>query len=171
MLTYLLCHHPALIAISSGIVIYQVHKGFLNDTYMRLYETIRDYTRLYETIRDYTRLYENIRYYTRLLKTPLGVLTKKCPCLHCLTIGDNSLADHCRSITSISSVGSWTDNPGYLTFRSIHLRRRPPISESESDATGTGAIIGREGTSDLISTIPVHRSDSWTRKSRSLDYR
>jgi hypothetical protein len=75
-----------------------------------------------------------------------------------------------QSVTSMSSVGSWTDNPGYMTLRSIHNRRRPPLSLShstEQDPTSIPALSGSGGDRDPRgSTAQV-----WAKKSRSLDYR
>ena len=42
------------------------------------------------------------------------------------------------SITSMASTGSYTDNPGYLTLRSIHSRHRPVLDFIE---TGAGKSI------------------------------
>ena len=42
------------------------------------------------------------------------------------------------SITSMASTGSYTDNPGYLTLRSIHSRHRPVLDFIE---TGAGKCI------------------------------
>ena len=42
------------------------------------------------------------------------------------------------SITSMASTGSYTDNPGYLTLRSIHSRHRPVLDFIE---TGAGMKI------------------------------
>ena len=93
-----------------------------------------------------------------------------------------------RSVTSISSAGSWgTDNPNYFTLRSIHQRRRPnlvqegPNGGSSSKNNGAGdSLDGQEG---LIlnpsesrsspaggSSLP-RRSDTWSRHTRSLDYK
>merc|ERR1719367_1102282 len=36
------------------------------------------------------------------------------------------------SITSMASTGSYTDNPGYLTLRSIHSRHRPVLDFIET---------------------------------------
>ena len=38
------------------------------------------------------------------------------------------------SITSMASTGSYTDNPGYLTLRSIHSRHRPVLDFIETGA-------------------------------------
>ena len=72
------------------------------------------------------------------------------------------------SATSVSSSqGSWTDNPGYQTLRSIHNRRRPPLI---SDTTEHG-----EATSDNVmkttTGLRAGRSNTWSKKTNSLDYR
>ena len=59
------------------------------------------------------------------------------------------------SVTSVSSVGSWTDNPGYMTLRSIHSRRRPLLVGRSVDADADGS----------------NGDVAWINKSRSLDWR
>ena len=61
------------------------------------------------------------------------------------------------SVTSVSSVGSWTDNPGYMTLRSIHSRRRPLLVGRSVDTEG-----GNGGSNGDV---------AWAHKSRSLDWR
>ena len=59
------------------------------------------------------------------------------------------------SVTSVSSVGSWSDNPGYMTLRSIHSRRRPLLVGRSVDADGGGG--GNAGSNGDV---------SWANKSR-----
>lgn len=83
------------------------------------------------------------------------------------------------SATSVSSIGSWQNeqNPGYLTLRSIHNKRRPPLMLSDSTDTpalespSVHMVTPHVGESGLEMKAVPHRQDSWTRKTRSLDYR
>ena len=63
------------------------------------------------------------------------------------------------SVTSVSSVGSWTDNPGYMTIRSIHSRRRPLLVGRSVDVDAGGSVG------------PTGGDAAWANKSRSLDWR
>ncbi len=51
------------------------------------------------------------------------------------------------SVTSMSSAGSFTENPGYLTLRSIHNRHRPTLvsHDSEGPHGAGGEIIDPDG--------------------------
>merc|ERR1719210_71349 len=60
------------------------------------------------------------------------------------------------SITSMASTGSYTDNPGFLTLRSIHSRHRPVL-----DFIETGDDHDH-GTSERM----IKRSDSVSGKKR-----
>ena len=92
------------------------------------------------------------------------------------------------SVTSVSSVGSWTDNPGFFTLRS--LRKRPQLVEGDVNDAATsvvsrGATTGRETgyvlneMSGLGFATPesrdiiygIKRRDSWAKRFQSLDYR
>ena len=61
----------------------------------------------------------------------------------------------CTSVTSVSSSGSWADNPGYLTLQDLRKRKRPQLVDNEAMTTvdvmskastsGTGIIsIGQD---------------------------
>ncbi|XP_059078689.1 rapamycin-insensitive companion of mTOR-like isoform X2 [Tigriopus californicus] len=83
------------------------------------------------------------------------------------------------SATSVSSISSWQNeqNPGYLTLRSIHNKRRPPLMLSDSTDTpalespSAHMVTPHVGESGLEMKAVPHRQDTWTRKTRSLDYR
>ena len=72
-----------------------------------------------------------------------------------------------RSIASISSAGSWsTENPNYYTMRSIHERRRPKFLEHDQSNSGNESDAISPGNASTL-----QRSDNWSKKSKSLDYK
>uniref|UniRef100_A0A0K2V7N4 Rapamycininsensitive companion of mTORlike [Saccoglossus kowalevskii] n=1 Tax=Lepeophtheirus salmonis TaxID=72036 RepID=A0A0K2V7N4_LEPSM len=81
------------------------------------------------------------------------------------------------SVSSVCSIGSWTtENSGYRTIRGIHSRRRPLLSESEVDTetNSQNAELTGSANSDTYRRSSgglIRRKDSWTHKSKSLDYR
>ena len=64
------------------------------------------------------------------------------------------------SITSMASTGSYTDNPGYLTLRSIHNRHRPVLDFIETGDDHEHAAQERLKRSDSMSTKKRHSSGS-----------
>ncbi len=71
-----------------------------------------------------------------------------------------------HSVTSVSSVGSWTDSPGYQTLRNLRSRRRPVLSESGEASSEKKALQGGGGL--------VRREEEggeWHRRARTLDFR
>ncbi len=73
-----------------------------------------------------------------------------------------------QSITSMSSVGSWTENPGYMTLRSIHSRRRPVLSAEDSTEQADHPGNGQDR--DMVRGSAAAQR-LWAVKSRSLDSR
>jgi len=67
------------------------------------------------------------------------------------------------SITSMASTGSYTDNPGFLTLRSIHSRHRPVLDFIETgDDHDHGTAQERIKRSDSVSAKKRHSSGSGT---------
>lgn len=82
--------------------------------------------------------------------------------------GDGKNERHGRhSVSSVASVGSLSSetNPGFVTLRELHSRRRPPLVLSDS--------AEKEANNDTEEYIAPRfgRSDSVSRKTQSLDYR
>ncbi len=75
--------------------------------------------------------------------------------------GRSSSVGQGHSITSMSSVGSWTDSPGYQTLRSLRSRRRPVLSESAEERAQEGG-----GDAELNAG-----EAAWARRARTLDFR
>ncbi|QQP39538.1 Rapamycininsensitive companion of mTORlike, partial [Caligus rogercresseyi] len=86
------------------------------------------------------------------------------------------------SVSSVCSIGSWTtENSGYRTIRGIHSRRRPLLSESEDHPETTALSNAQVAVAPELSVSGdsyrrssgglIRRKDSWTHKSKSLDYR
>ena len=76
------------------------------------------------------------------------------------------------SITSMSSTGSYTDNPGYHTLRTIHNRHKPVLDfietgeEHEVHMNGHGSHHGGGHSADhhFHHHHPLKRSDSMNKQ-------
>jgi hypothetical protein len=65
-----------------------------------------------------------------------------------------------NSISNLSSVGSWTDSPGFMTLRCINYRHRPLLTLSDSAEKDTG-----------VAAEPLLPDVAYARKTQSLDHR